>query len=120
MVVNRDAPARSACSKDCAWSDLAGLDMRVVRPQQTLSHAHRAVQPRTVSSDSSRFERAHSLGVVSNELALPVWTLADDDGVAGADVAPVFGQVVEVLADSDLVGPATRSSISENHSSRAE
>lgn len=43
---------------------------------------------------------------MSDELALAVWPFADDDGVAGANVPAVFGQVVEVLANRNLVRPA--------------
>lgn len=44
------------------------------------------------------------LGVVSDEDTLALGILANDDGVAGANVATVFGEIVEVFADEDLVG----------------
>lgn len=41
-----------------------------------------------------------------DEDALAVRALADDDRVARANVAAVLGQLVQVLADGDLVRPA--------------
>ena len=49
-----------------------------------------------------------SLGVVTDQFPLPIRPFPDDDRVASSDVATIFGQLVQVLANGDLVRPAGR------------
>lgn len=59
--------------------------MRVVGLAQGLQHANR-------------------VGVVAYEDPLAIGSTLDDDSVAGADELAVLGELVDVLADLDLVG----------------
>lgn len=49
-----------------------------------------------------------SLSVVTDQFPLPVRPFPDDDRVASSDVATIFGQLVQVLANGDLVRPAVK------------